>query len=102
MRCPIPNPWLVARGPRRPPSIVKSGQIKPLPRKQSLDQLMDNLLICPTNEMIDKLQIYAEAGVDEIILSSGFGQTQKETIESMHRISDLVIPHFKKNNFKVA
>ena len=40
--------------------------------------------------------------VDEIILSSSFGQSQKETIESMKRISDYVIPHFKEANTYVA
>lgn len=84
------------------PGKVNGGEILPLPRKQTLEELMDNLLICPVNEMIDKLNIYADAGVDEIILSSGFGQTQNETIESMHRISDYVIPHFKKINSQVA
>ena len=52
--------------------------------------------------MIDKLSVYAESGVDEIILSSGFGQNQNETIESMYRISEYVIPHFKKKNTQVA
>ena len=60
------------------------------------------LLICPLNEMIDKLSIYAEAGVDEIILSSSFGQSQNDLIESMHRIGENVIPYFKKSNIQVA
>ena len=84
------------------PGIVKHGQIEPLPRKQSLEELTDNLLICPTNEMIDKLSLYAEAGVDEIIISAGFGQSQQETIESMHRISEEVIPYFKKSKTEAA
>ena len=84
------------------PGIVKHGLIEPLPRKQSLDELTDNLLICPTNEMIDKLSLYAEAGVDEIIISAGFGQSQQETIESMHRISEEVIPYFKKSKTEAA
>ena len=84
------------------PGIVKHGLIEPLPRKQSLEELTDNLLICPTNEMIDKLSLYAEAGVDEIIISAGFGQSQQETIESMHRISEEVIPYFKKSKTEAA
>jgi hypothetical protein len=52
--------------------------------------------------MIDKLSVYAEAGVDEIIISAGFGQSQNEMIESMHRISEEVIPYFKKFNTQVA
>ena len=84
------------------PGKVKEGEIEPLPRKQSLQELTQNLLICPPSEMIDKLSIYAEAGVDEIIISAGFGQSQNEMIDSMHRINEEVIPYFKKFNSKVA
>jgi alkanesulfonate monooxygenase SsuD/methylene tetrahydromethanopterin reductase-like flavin-dependent oxidoreductase (luciferase family) len=44
------------------PGKVKNGNIIPLPRKQSFEEMKDNLLICPINELIDKLSIYAEAG----------------------------------------
>ena len=84
------------------PGKVKNGKIEALPRKQSIEELTENLLICPVNEMIDKLSVYAEAGVDEIIISAGFGQSQNEMIESMHRISEEVIPYFKKFNTQVA
>ena len=50
--------------------------------------------------MIDKLSVYAEAGVDEIIIISDLGQTQNEMIDSMHRIGEEVIP--KKTNSQVA
>ena len=84
------------------PGRVKNGEIEALDRKQDLDELTENLLICPTNEMIDKLSVYAEAGVDEIIISSDFGQTQSELIDSMYRIGEEVIPHFKSSKSKVA
>ena len=84
------------------PGKVNKGLIESLPRKQSLEELTENLLICPPSEMIDKLGIYAEAGVDEIIISAGFGQTQEEMLESMHRISEKVIPYFKDINSKVT
>jgi len=84
------------------PGKVKKGEIEPLSREQSLEEMTKNLLICPTNEMIDKLSIYAEAGVDEIIVSAGFGQSQNEMVESMHRISEEVIPYFKKSSSQVA
>ena len=84
------------------PGKVKNGEIEPLPRKQSLEELTENLLICPTSEMIDKLSVYAEAGVDEIIISSDLGQTQNEMIDSMYRIGEEIIPHFKKTNSQVA
>jgi alkanesulfonate monooxygenase SsuD/methylene tetrahydromethanopterin reductase-like flavin-dependent oxidoreductase (luciferase family) len=84
------------------PGKVKAGWIDPLPRKQSLEELKENLLICTLNEMIDKLSIYAEAGVDEIILSSSFGQSHKDLVGSMQRIGENVIPYFKKSNMQVA
>ena len=84
------------------PGKVKNGNIIPLPRKQSFEEMKDNLLICPINELIDKLSIYAEAGVDEFIISSSFGQEQNETIESMHKISEEIIPYFKNSKSQVA
>ena len=84
------------------PGKVKNGETEALPRKQSIEELTENLIICPTNEMIDKLSVYAEAGVDEIIISSDFGQTQSEMIDSMHRIGEEVIPHFKNTKSQVA
>ena len=84
------------------PGKVKEGEIEPLPRKQSLQELTQNLLICPPSEMIDKLSIYAEAGVNEIIISAGFGQSQNEMLDSMHRISEKVIPYFKSDQIKAS
>ena len=52
--------------------------------------------------MIDKLGLYAESGIDEIIISAGFGQSQEDMIDSMYRISEKVIPYFKDINTKVA
>ena len=84
------------------PGKVKRGEVEPLARNQTYEEMKKNLLICPVNEMIDKLSIYAEAGVDEIIISSSFGQNQNDLIESMHRISEEIIPYFKKFNVQVA
>ena len=39
------------------PGRVKNGEIEALDRKQSIDELTENLIICPTNEMIDKLGV---------------------------------------------
>ena len=84
------------------PGKVNNGQIEPIPRKQSFEDMKKNLLICPMNELIDKLSVYAEAGVDEFIISSSFGQEQNETIESMHRVSEEIIPYFKNSKSQVA
>ena len=84
------------------PGKVKEGFIEPLPRKQTIEELTENLIICTPEKMIEKLSKYAEAGVDEIIISSSFGQSNNDLIESMYRISEKVIPYFKNNNLKVA
>ena len=84
------------------PGKVKNGNIIPLPRKQSFEEMKENLLICTLNELIDKLSVYAEAGVDEFIISSSFGQEQNETLESMHKISEEIIPYFKNSKYQVA
>ena len=84
------------------PGIVNKGLIEPLPRAQTLEEMTENLIICPINEMIDKLSAYAESGVDEMIISAGFGQSQEDMIESMYRISEHIIPHFKVQKSQVA
>jgi alkanesulfonate monooxygenase SsuD/methylene tetrahydromethanopterin reductase-like flavin-dependent oxidoreductase (luciferase family) len=77
------------------PGVVKGGIIEPLPRKQSMEELAENLLICTTAEMIDRLGIYAELGIDEVLAPCGYGQSSAETVEMMHRFADEVMPHFR-------
>ena len=84
------------------PGKVNKGLIEPLPRTQTLEEMTENLIICPVNEMIDKLSVYAGSGIDEMIISAGFGQSQEDMIESMYRISEHIIPHFKVQKSQVA
>ena len=84
------------------PGLVNSGLIKPIERNQTLEEMKENLIICPVNQMIDKLSVYAEAGVDDFIVSSSFGQNQEDIIESMHRISENVMPSLKNVKSRVA
>ena len=84
------------------PGKVDRGLIEPLPRNQSLKELTENLLICPPSELVDKLGIYAEAGIDEIIISASFGQSQNDLKESMYRINEQVMPFIKNTGSKVA
>lgn len=76
------------------PGIVEHGAIAPLPRKQTMQELGENLLICTPAEMVDKLGPYAEAGVDCFILNINFGATQAETLDSIQRFAEEVMPHF--------
>ena len=76
------------------PGIVEGGMIAPLPRKQSVEELAESLLVCTPSEMIDKLGPYAEAGVDRVILNINFGAEQAETLDSIQRFAEEVMPHF--------
>src|SRR3546814_11618571 len=69
------------------PGIVSNGMIDTIPRKQSMDEMAENLLICPPNEMSDKLGRYADAGIDEVIFSTGFGQQTNEIMELMQNFA---------------
>jgi len=84
------------------PGKINKGLIEPLPRLQTLEEMTENLIICPVHEMIDKLSVYAESGINEIIISAGFGQSQQDMTESMYRIGEYVIPHFKSQKSQVA
>jgi flavin-dependent trigonelline monooxygenase, oxygenase component len=77
------------------PGIVRGGMIEPLPRKQTLDELAQNLLICTSAELVDRLSVYAELGIDEVLAPCGYGQSAGETLEMMHRFADEVMPHFR-------
>jgi alkanesulfonate monooxygenase SsuD/methylene tetrahydromethanopterin reductase-like flavin-dependent oxidoreductase (luciferase family) len=77
------------------PGLVSGGMIEPLPRRQTLDELGENLVICPPAEMVERLHGYAEAGIDELILSSNFGQPVEETVEMMERFAAEVMPHLR-------
>jgi alkanesulfonate monooxygenase SsuD/methylene tetrahydromethanopterin reductase-like flavin-dependent oxidoreductase (luciferase family) len=74
--------------------IVHGGMIEPTPRKMTLDQTRENLTICPTSEMIDKLSVYAEAGVDRFIMNMNFGASQSELLDTIQRFAEEVKPHF--------
>lgn len=76
------------------PGIVERGAIKVLPRKQTIEELGQSLLICEAEEMIDRLGTYVEAGIDEVIMTSNFGQNQSDTLDMMERFATKVMPHF--------
>lgn len=76
------------------PGIVEKGAIRPLPRTQSIEELGRSLLICEAAEMVDRLATYAQAGIDEVIMTCNFGQGQSETLDMMERFSAQIMPHF--------
>ncbi len=74
--------------------VVNNGLIEPIPRKMTLDQTRENLTICAASEMIDKLGVYAEAGVDRFVLNINFGASQSEMRDNIQRFAEQVKPHF--------
>jgi len=77
------------------PGIVHNGDVQALPRTQSIEELEQNLIICQAEEMVDRLAEYAEAGIDEVILSSNLGQPQPEHLEAMECFATDVLPHLQ-------
>jgi alkanesulfonate monooxygenase SsuD/methylene tetrahydromethanopterin reductase-like flavin-dependent oxidoreductase (luciferase family) len=77
------------------PGIVDRGIIRALPRSQTLEELMGNLLLCGRQEMIDRLSVYAELGIDEVLTTSNFGQDEQLTLDMMSRFAEEVMPHFR-------
>jgi flavin-dependent trigonelline monooxygenase, oxygenase component len=84
------------------PGIVEKGVIRPLPRSQTLDELSSNILLCRRDEMIERLSVYAELGIDEVLTTSNFGQEQAMTLDMMSRFAEEVLPHLINYNSKAA
>ena len=78
------------------PGIVDQGIIRPLPRAQTVEDLGQNILICEKSEMVDRLAEYQALGIDDVIVTSNFGQPQAETLAMMERFAAEVMPLFAK------
>lgn len=84
------------------PGLVDNGIIRPLPRSQTVEELGQNILICQKDEMIDRLAAYAEMGIDDVIVTSIFGQPQEETLDMMSMFAEEVMPHLLPLKRKAA
>lgn len=80
------------------PGDVDAGMIKPLAREQSPEELAESLLICTADEMIEQLQVYADLGIDRVILNINFGASQTDILESIETFATEVMPHFNQAN----
>jgi len=78
------------------PGIVQHGQIAELPGTRTIEQLNENLLICPPAEMVDRLGAYAELGIDDLIMNVNVGLSREESTEVIERFAAEVMPHFSK------
>ncbi len=78
------------------PGIVDAGMVRSLPRKQTIEELEKNLLICPPAEMVDRLGPFTKLDIDCVSLNMNFGPSQQETMEAIQCIAEEVMPHFAK------
>lgn len=78
------------------PGLIDNGMVRALPRSQSVEELSENLLICSAAEMVDKLGLFAECGVDVASLVLNFSLSNEETLETIQRIAEDVMPHFRE------
>lgn len=76
------------------PGLVDAGMVRPLPRAQSADELSQSLLIGTSGEIVEKLQPYAELGIDRLILNINFGLDHHRALDCLHRFAEEVMPHF--------
>ena len=76
------------------PGEVENGLIKQLPRKQTRQELEDSLMIGSVQEIVDKLGVYSDLGIDRFILSCNFGLSQSETMDTIQQFAEEIAPHF--------
>lgn len=77
------------------PGLVERGMAHALPRAQTIDELAENILVCSASEMVDRLGLFADSGVDRASLVLNFGSSHEETLETIQRIAEDVMPHFR-------
>jgi alkanesulfonate monooxygenase SsuD/methylene tetrahydromethanopterin reductase-like flavin-dependent oxidoreductase (luciferase family) len=78
------------------PGLVSNGMIDELPRQQSTAELAESLLIGTPAEMIDKLSVYAELGVDRFILSCNFGVENAQVLDGIRMFAEEVAPYIAR------
>jgi alkanesulfonate monooxygenase SsuD/methylene tetrahydromethanopterin reductase-like flavin-dependent oxidoreductase (luciferase family) len=76
------------------PGLVRNGQIAEITGTRTIEELKENLIICPPSEMVDRLGFYAELGIDDFIMNVNIGAPQAECLEVIERFASEVMPHF--------
>jgi alkanesulfonate monooxygenase SsuD/methylene tetrahydromethanopterin reductase-like flavin-dependent oxidoreductase (luciferase family) len=78
------------------PGIVERGAIRYLPIKQSMEEFRQNIIICTVAEMVDRLKVYEELGIDDLIMNVNVGHSQEESMEAIERFAAEVMPWFAR------
>jgi alkanesulfonate monooxygenase SsuD/methylene tetrahydromethanopterin reductase-like flavin-dependent oxidoreductase (luciferase family) len=76
------------------PGIVENGAIRHLPLKQTMEEFKQSIIVCPASEMVDRLGLYHELGVNDFIMNVNIGHSNDEALECMERFGSDVLPHF--------
>jgi alkanesulfonate monooxygenase SsuD/methylene tetrahydromethanopterin reductase-like flavin-dependent oxidoreductase (luciferase family) len=76
------------------PGIVEHGAIRHLPLQQTMDEFRQNVIVCTASEMVDRLKLYDELGIDDFIMNVNIGHTQEESLEAVNRFAADVMPWF--------
>ena len=79
------------------PGLVDQGMIRELPCATPIDELGESLMIGTPQEIIDKLEPYAELGIDRLILNLNFGLEAQDTLDTIQCFAEEVMPHFIEN-----
>jgi alkanesulfonate monooxygenase SsuD/methylene tetrahydromethanopterin reductase-like flavin-dependent oxidoreductase (luciferase family) len=79
------------------PGVVERGAVAPLPLKQTMEQFRQNIIVCPAPEMIDRLKVYEDLGVDDFIMNVNIGHGEEEAEESIRRFAADVMPAFRRS-----
>jgi alkanesulfonate monooxygenase SsuD/methylene tetrahydromethanopterin reductase-like flavin-dependent oxidoreductase (luciferase family) len=77
------------------PGIVEHGAIKHIPLNQTMEEFKNSIIICGAQEMIDRLKLYEEEGVDDFIMNVNIGHPAEEGLECIERFAADVMPHFE-------
>lgn len=75
---------------------VGNGRISAIDIPDTLEEVEKALLVGTPSQMIDKLAKYEEVGLDEITFNMSFGFDGQETLDSLQRFAEEVMPHFSK------
>lgn len=76
------------------PGIVENGAIRHIPLNQTMEEFKTSIIICTASEMVDRLKVYEELGVDDFIMNVNIGHHAEEGLDCIGRFASDVMPHF--------
>lgn len=73
---------------------VKGGNITPMEPDITLEDIERNLMIGSPEEVVDKMGLYYEQGIDELQLNFSYGTPHGEIMDSIEDFASKVVPQF--------